>query len=152
MRLPLIWRPAPKADIVPITSDAPVGQVDLAPTFCRIAGIAAGDWMEGASLPLSPAEAKTREAVFTEWESEFNGLTIGLRTLFRDGWIVTAYGKSSLYDGSEGELYDLQNDPRQWRNLWNDPSAAAIKRDLLDDLRTRTPRPREPRLERVAAV
>jgi arylsulfatase A-like enzyme len=152
MRLPMIWRPAPKANIAPMTSDAPVGQVDLAPTFCRIAGIAPGEWMEGSSLPLSPGEAGKREAVFTEWDSEFNGLTINLRTLYRDGWIVTAYGKSSLYDGSEGELYDLKNDPRQWRNLWNEQSAAAMKRDLLDDLRTRTPRPREPRLERVAAV
>jgi arylsulfatase A-like enzyme len=152
MRLPLIWRPAPSAKIAPMASDASVGQVDLAPTFCRIAGIEPGDWMEGASLPLSSGEAKGREAVFTEWESEFNGLTISLRTLYRDGWIVTAYAKSSLYDGSEGELYDLANDPRQWRNLWNEPSAAAMKRDLLDDLRARTPRPREPRLERVAAV
>jgi arylsulfatase A-like enzyme len=152
MRLPLIWRPAPSARIAPAGLDAPVGQVDLAPTFCRIAGIAPGEWMEGASLPLTVAEAGPREAVFTEWDSEFNGLTISLRTLYRDGWIVTAYGKSSLYDGSEGELYDLKNDPRQWRNLWDEPSAAAMKRDLLDNLRTRTPRPREPRLERVAAV
>jgi hypothetical protein len=152
MRLPMIWRPAPSANIAPMASDAPVGQVDLAPTFCRIAGIAPGDWMEGSSLPLSTGEASNREAVFTEWDSEFNGLTISLRTLYRDGWIVTAYGKSSIYDGTEGELYDLKNDPRQWRNLWNEPSAAAMKRDLLADLRARAPKPREPRLERVAAV
>ena len=152
MRLPMIWRPAPNANIAPATLSATVGQVDFAPTFCQIAGIDASEWMEGAPLPLNAKEAEKREAVFTEWDSEFNGVTISLRSLYRDGWLVTAYGKSSLYDGSEGELYDLKNDPRQWRNLWSDPSAAAMKRDLLDDLRARTPKAREPRLERVTSV
>lgn len=152
MHLPLIWRPAPSAGVAPATFDAPVGQVDLAPTFCEIAGIDAGDWMEGASLPRTASEASKREAVFTEWDSEHGGTSISLRTLYRDGWIVTAYGKSSIYEGTEGELYDLRNDPQQWRNLWDDPAAAAMKRDLLDDLRTRTPKPREPRLECVTSV
>jgi arylsulfatase A-like enzyme len=152
MRLPMIWRPAPSAGIAPQIHDAPVGQVDLAPTFCTIAGIAPGEWMEGSALPSSTREAAKREAVFTEWDSEFSGLSISLRTLYRDGWIVTAYGKTSLYEGNEGELYDLKNDPKQWRNLWDEPSAAAMKRDLLADLRTRTPKPREPRLECVTSV
>jgi len=152
MQLPLIWRPAPNAGISPARFDAPVGQVDFAPTFCRIAGIETGDWMEGESLPLDAREAARREAVFTEWDSEHNGISISLRTLYRDGWIVTAYGQSSIYDGSEGELYDLKNDPKQWRNLWDDPSAVAMKRDLLDDLSARTPKQREPRIQPVASV
>src|SRR5690606_27315283 len=39
MRLPLIWRPAPAAGVVPATVSAPVGLVDLAPTFASIAGM-----------------------------------------------------------------------------------------------------------------
>ncbi len=152
MRLPMIWRPAPSAGIAPATVEAPVGQVDFAPTFCQIAGIDAGEWMEGSALPANAREAAKREAVFTEWDSEFNGITVSLRSLYRDGWLVTAYRKSSLYDGTEGELYDLKNDPKQWRNLWDDPSAAAMKRDLLDDLRARMPKQRAPRLERVTSV
>ncbi|HTW34532.1 MAG TPA: sulfatase-like hydrolase/transferase [Rhizomicrobium sp.] len=152
MRLPMIWRPAPSAGIAPQVHDAPVGQVDLAPTFCNIAGLAQADWMEGACLPYCPDHAAKRETVFTEWDSEFNGVSISLRTLYRDGWIVTAYGKTSLYLGDEGELYDLKNDPRQWRNLWNEPVAGAMKNDLLDDLRARTPAQREPRLKCVASV
>ena len=38
MRLPLIWRPAPSAGVDPAVVTAPVGLVDLAPTFCSIAG------------------------------------------------------------------------------------------------------------------
>ena len=72
--------------------------------------------------------------MFTEWDSEFEGVSVSLRSLHRDGWTVTAYGKTSIYDGSEGELYDLKNDPRQWRNLWDEPSAAAMKKDLLAEV------------------
>jgi len=152
MRLPLIWRPAPNAKIAPQSFDAPVGQVDFAPTFCEIAGLAPAEWMEGSALPHTATSAAKREAVFTEWDSEFNGTSVSLRTLYRDGWIVTAYNKSSLYDGHEGELYDLKNDPRQWRNLWDEPSATAMKADLLDDLRAREPKSRANKLNRVASV
>jgi arylsulfatase A-like enzyme len=104
MRLPMIWRPAPSARVTPATIEAPVGQVDFASTFCEIAGIAAADWMEGAPLPRDAKTAAKRQAVFTEWDSEFADVSISLRTLYRDGWVVTAYGKSSIYDGNEGEL------------------------------------------------
>ena len=38
------------------------------------------------------------------------------------------------YDGTEGELYNLREDPMQWRNLWNDPAYAKLKSDLRADL------------------
>jgi arylsulfatase A-like enzyme len=145
MRLPMIWRPAPNAKIAPAQIEAPVGQVDFAPTFCQIAGVEKPHWMEGEALPPTAREAARREAVFTEWDSEHQGVTVSLRTLYRDGWTLTAYNPSSIYDGGEGELYDMRNDPKQWRNLWDDPSAAAMKRDLLGDLRRRTPEQREKR-------
>ncbi len=39
MRLPLIWRPAPSRAVPSAVVSRPVGLVDLAPTFCAIAGI-----------------------------------------------------------------------------------------------------------------
>jgi hypothetical protein len=30
-----------------------------------------------------------------------------------------------------GELYDLENDPGEVRNLWNDPAAAAVQGAML---------------------
>jgi arylsulfatase A-like enzyme len=152
MHLPMIWRPAPNAKIAPQTIEAPVGQVDFAPTFCEIAGVAPGGWMEGKPLPKDAASADERETVFTEWDSEHNGISISLRTLFRDNWIVTAYGKSSLYDGTEGELYDLHGDPLQWRNLWDDPATQPLKKELLTELRAKTPKQTEPRRPVVASV
>ena len=152
MHLPMIWRPAPNAKITPQTIDAPVGQVDFAPTFCEIAGIEPGAWMEGAPLPHDAAAADDRDSVFTEWDSEHNGISISLRTLYRDNWIVTAYGKSSIYEGTEGELYDLQSDPLQWRNLWDEPAAAPLKKALLEELRAKTPKLAEPHRPVVASV
>jgi arylsulfatase A-like enzyme len=152
MHLPMIWRPAPNARIAPQTIDAPVGQVDFAPTFCEIAGVEPGTWMEGAPLPRDAKAADDRETVFTEWDSEHNGISVSLRTLYRDDWIITAYGKSSIYEGTEGELYDLNSDPMQWRNLWDDPAAAALKKSLLEELRAKTPKLAEPHRPAVASV
>src|SRR5205823_14966195 len=66
MRLPLIWRPAPNAHIAPAVVTAPVGLVDLAPTFCKVAGIDTPSWMQGQSLPAT-ADAPAPERVLTEW-------------------------------------------------------------------------------------
>ena len=57
MRLPLIWRPAPSARVAPAVVTAPVGLVDLAPTFCAIAGIDAAATMQGRALPIDDADA-----------------------------------------------------------------------------------------------
>jgi hypothetical protein len=38
------------------------------------------------------------------------------------------------YDGTEGELYNVDEDPHQFRNLWDDAGYTAIKADLVADL------------------
>jgi len=154
MRLPLIWRPAPSARVSPTVVEAPVGQVDFAPTFCEIAGLPVPDWMQGQALPVSrsQAEAQRRQRVLTEWDSEFNGISIHMRTMYRDGFTCTVYEKSSLYDGSEGELYDHANDPQQWSNLWDDPRYRGLKADFIADLYDHLPPARVDRLQWVASV
>jgi arylsulfatase A-like enzyme len=157
MRLPLIWRPARNVGARPSVVKAPVGQVDLAPTFCEIAGVPVPEWMEGTALPVSDAAANAqgRERVLTEWESEFEGDSIYLRTIYRDGLVCTVYERSSLYDvdsGTVGELYDLREDPRQWVNLWGDEARQGIKKELIADLYSHLPEARKQRLEIVAPV
>jgi hypothetical protein len=51
------------------------------------------------------------------------------------------------YDGSEGELYDLKNDPRQWLNLWNDSKHRSLESDLIADLTDNLPPERSPKLK-----
>jgi arylsulfatase A-like enzyme len=154
MRLPLVWRPAPSAGITPATVTAPVGLVDLAPTFCDIAALPAPDWMEGTRLPVDQHDAVERgfERVLTQWDSELFGVGMHLRTITRDGWVCTAYEPGTVHDGSEGELYSLEDDPLQRANRWTDPAVRSLRDDLLDDLRASLPPARVPRLPVEAPV
>jgi hypothetical protein len=47
------------------------------------------------------------------------------------------------YDGSEGELYQVDEDPHQFINRWDDPAVRALRDDLRADLYDSLPRARE---------
>jgi hypothetical protein len=93
--------------------------------------------------------------VICEWDSQFPGYGYHLRSVYRDGWMCTVYEPSTggqpnglekvwgdgvlavapvQYDGTEGELYQLDEDPHQWHNRWDDPSVASLRSDLVADL------------------
>ena len=151
MRLPLIWRPAPSAGVAPAVVSSPVGLVDLAPTLCDIASVDTPTWMQGQSLPSSD-DAPAPERVLTEWDSELFGVDVHLRTITRDRWVCTAYKPGTVHDGTEGELYDLIDDPLQRDNRWDDPSQKSLRDDLVADLWDAQPQPHTPRLQLQAPV
>jgi arylsulfatase A-like enzyme len=154
MHLPLVWRPAPSSSPSPSVVSRPVGLVDLAPTFCSIAGIEPPEWMEGASLPVDDGDADARrfERVLTEWDSELFGTDVHLRTIMRDHWVCSAYLPGTSHDGTEGELYDLDDDPLQQTNRWDDPAMRPLRDDLVADLWDHLPPARTPRLALEAPV
>jgi arylsulfatase A-like enzyme len=154
MHLPLVWRPAPSSSPSPSVVSRPVGLVDLAPTFCSIAGIKPPEWMEGASLPVDDVDADARrfERVLTEWDSELFGTDVHLRTIMRDHWVCSAYLPGTSHDGTEGELYDLDDDPLQQTNRWDDPAMRPLRDDLVADLWDHLPPARTPRLVLEAPV
>jgi arylsulfatase A-like enzyme len=151
MRLPLVWAPAPSARVAPAVVRQPVGLVDLAPTFCGIAGVDPEPWMQGAALPSADGERDGR-AVLTEWDSELFGVGVHLRTITRDNVVCTAYRTGTVHDGTEGELYDLADDPLQQHNLWDDASRRALRSDLVADLWDSQPVSHDGRLELQAPV
>jgi arylsulfatase A-like enzyme len=139
MRLPLIWRPAPNAAVTHDSSVSdPVGLVDLAPTFCAIAGVTAPGWMEGHALPMADGLG-SHEQVVTEWDSALFGVEMHLRTLYRDGWQVTTYARGTVHDGTEGELYNMADDPLQHVNRWDDGAVRSIRHDLISALNDAVP-------------
>jgi arylsulfatase A-like enzyme len=154
MRLPLVWRPAPSAGTDPAVVTAPVGLVDLAPTFCSIAGLATPDSMQGTALPVDDTDAAARgiERQLTSWDSELFGVGVYLRTITRDGWVCTAYLPGAVHDGTEGELYSLADDPLQQHNRWDDAAVRSVRDDLLADLWDHQPPARDPRLDLEAPV
>ncbi|CAB4883072.1 unannotated protein [freshwater metagenome] len=154
MRLPLIWRPAKSAGLTPSVVSRPVGLVDLAPTFCTIAGLEPAPWMQGKPLPVhdTDADARGHDKVLTEWDSELFGVAVHLRTITRGGWVCTAYKPGYVHDGSEGELYNLTEDPFQRNNLWDNPAHAATRSDLLADLWDSQPPVHTPHMPLIAPV
>ena len=74
-----------------------------------------------------------------------------LKSIYReDGWLCTVYESSALYDGTEGELYNLNDDPGQIRNLWG--KETLVQQQLSEQLYAELPSPRTPRLDRKAPV
>jgi arylsulfatase A-like enzyme len=150
MRVPLVWRPAPSARTSAAVVSEPVSHVDLAPTFCEIAGLEVPEWAQGDALPT--AEGSGREWAITEWDSQFEQVGMRLRSIYRDGWLCTAYEKGPLYEGTEGELYDMVDDPLQWVNRWDDPDYRSRKEEMVADLYDLLPPEREQKLAVEAPV
>ena len=66
--------------------------------------------------------------------------------------LATTYRPGTVHDGTEGELYDLVDDPLQQVNRWDDPALAAVRADLVDDLHAHLRAERAPRLPLEAPV
>ena len=165
MRVPLIWRPAPAAGIAAAQVAEPVGHVDLAATWCEAAGVHVPETVQGRALPRAPGS--DRRQVLTTFDSQFAAVGMHLRTIYRAPYICTYYeprtyddggrfrfywsiwgARSTVptYDGSEGELYDVREDPHQWRNLWDDPGYRKVRDELVAQLRDSLPPKRQPAL------
>jgi len=65
-----------------------VGMIDLAPTFCQIAGGEVPEWMEGQPLPASDDEAQGqgRQTVYTQYESHTPDASIIMNAVYADGF------------------------------------------------------------------
>ena len=136
-RLPMLWKPAANAQVPAAVVDSPVGCIDLAPTFCQIAGVDVPDWMQGTPLPVSNADgdAQGREYTFTQYESHTPDASIVMNSMFANGIKCVVYERTKTYEGTEGELYDLNEDPGELINLWDNPSYASIKADMIVTIR-----------------
>ena len=147
----MIWRPAPSAGLAPGVVDEPVGHVDIAPTILAAAGLETPQWMQGTVLPKRAGE-QARERVMTEWIDSFDGNDITMQSMVRDGYIVTAYEPTNRYQGTEGELYCIKDDPHQWHNLWDDAGHRKLREELVADMKEHLPAGREQPREKIAPV
>jgi hypothetical protein len=88
------------------------------------------------------ADARGFEHVVTEWDSVYEDVAMHLQTVATQQWVCTQYEPGTVHDGTEGELYDLVDDPMQRVNRWGDPAHASTRADLLERLQATLPEPR----------
>lgn len=143
LRVPMLVRWP--GHLKPGINDDLVLNIDWAPTFMELAGAAPDPDMQGRSLKPF-LDNKRPEAWRTSWFYEYfkeNGYTHPTVLATR-----TADAKLVLYPDHEEwkELFDLQADPHEMKNLYDDPAAADLKARMLaeheklkTEVRYRTP-------------
>jgi arylsulfatase A-like enzyme len=122
-------------------SEGLVELVDLAPTLLDAAGIAPEPGMQGKSFwPILQGKAPLdhhRDDVYCEYyNSNLNHRTpLAFATMVSDGRhkLVKVHGKPEEVLWT-GELYDLENDPGEHINLWDDPRCTEVKMRMLEKL------------------
>lgn len=158
LRMPLLLRLPDqlRTTKTPKVTDAPTGNIDLAPTLLDITGAepceaegcreidgrslmpvltGEGDWPEDRAL-LVELDQNPNEVQKRPRPCAFEGVR-------QDGWIYVEHRYSAAVGGvcekrKSYELYDLENDPLQIDNLAGDPDAKGVERRLarkLDQLR-----------------
>ncbi|HEX3655574.1 MAG TPA: sulfatase-like hydrolase/transferase [Pirellulales bacterium] len=110
------------------TQDAMVLNVDIAPTLLDLAGLTPPPTMQGRSWrPLLAGQSSDwRHAFFYEY---FREGRFGAPTVFA---VRTDVAKLVKYPGHPEwtEMFDLAMDPYETKNLFDDPSAAALRAKL----------------------
>jgi arylsulfatase len=140
-RVPLIVRhPEGRPGTV---CDSIASHLDIAPTLLDCAGVdypdrdrfqTQGEGGEPPALPgrsikplLTGEAASTRERALVEFDRDRMGMR--LRSLVTERFRVTIYSGEPY-----GELFDLEHDPDELHNLWDEPSAEDLKALALSSL------------------
>ena len=123
--------------------EGPVSLLDFAPTILDMANTpipegfspvepeapdAPPAWPGRSLAPvLTGADTNTDTSALVEMDEDYLGFK--MRTL------VTRRHRLTCYSGEEyGELFDLQEDPDELHNLWDDPASRELKHDLEHQL------------------
>ncbi len=130
IQVPMIWAD-PRIE-QPSSSDVVATTLDLAPTILSAAQAKPYSGLQGLDLTgvlagessLDRAEVLIEEQTYFENILGFDG-QVRVRTLVDDRWRFTVY-----HNADWGELYDLDNDPDECHNLWDEAEFAGVRADL----------------------
>ena len=114
-----------------LKSDALVELLDKAPTLLELTGLKLPDRRQGRSLlPILQGEVSGdhhRDFVRCEYYDAVDMPDGTFATMYRD-----RSHKLVVYHGHQhGELYDLEADPGEFENLWDEPGSQGLKLDLM---------------------
>jgi arylsulfatase A-like enzyme len=130
LRMPtVVWSPRylPKG----VKIDAMLQQFDLVPMLLELVGL--DELSESpaiSALSVLKGEYPGRDAVFAEHSQDNILREVEFTTMIRTAdWKLVHYLNQSW-----GELYDLQNNPSETQNLWDDARYQVVKQDLISRL------------------
>ncbi len=107
--------------------DSVCSNVDVMPTLLAACGIDIPPGVQGVRLP-APGEAPRRDyALAAGWSKASPDWQH--YALYRQDWRISLYPRLQ-----DGELYNLQEDPFEQRNLFHDPTYRRQRQELLEAL------------------
>lgn len=135
VRVPLIFR-CPDRFASDVRRDALVELTDMSATILELAEIPPHTQFQGRSLlnllqsPAAPDQHRSyvRSEYFDALDGSFVQGSLSYATMYRDErFKLVCYHQHEL-----GELYDLEEDPWEFNNLWDSTDHSDIKRRLLE--------------------
>jgi len=131
VRVPFIWRD-PQSDEQGARSRRLAGTLDIAATILARAGLNPYFGMQGLDM-----FDESRQHLGMMVEDYTINYVLDPRSGVHFASMITERWRMTHYETHEwGELYDLQEDPQERNNLWDDP-AAAKEKALLHELMVR---------------
>lgn len=120
--------------------------VDLTPTFLAQAGREIPGAITGVDQSDTWAGGQAaRNGSVTE--NHHTRTTMHMRTYVNERYKITVYRQAEY-----GELFDLQEDPGEVNNLWDDPAAADVKSRLLHEFVQASLQSEPMRMPRIAGA
>lgn len=134
VRVPLVWSD-PEIETRAAHNQALASTIDIPATILDRARIAPYAGIQGTSLMtcLHGSEREHRDAVMIQYEHQ--APVAGSSALPRIHSLIDGRWRLSVFQHAEwGELYDLENDPGEFENLWDSAAHADVRARMIERL------------------
>jgi arylsulfatase A-like enzyme len=132
VRVPFIWAD-PQAGKQPKRTDALGSTMDIGATMLERAKIEPASGMQAKSLLPALDGKPVRDSVFIQYDHQHPSPGTGVPPRVHS-LIDERYRLSVFHGTGWGELYDLENDPGEFDNLWDDPAHTVTRARMTEKL------------------